>query len=133
MIEWSKLAINSLQDLKLKLPDNHLDIEDGDKPTMADTVGSLIDKLAIVNIKMFWNQEILYEIRRMTPDQFVAKYGNDLERVHKIIKVACDMNVLRSQLIDEINMRMADMVQVLGGTQNDIETLRLVAPSHKSY
>ena len=132
MFDWINLKIDNIEDLK-KLPDDRLCIEDGDKPSMADTIGSLIDKLSIVNLKMFWNQEILYEIRRMTSDDFIKKYGDDLQKVHKILKICCDMNVLRSQLIDEINSRIFDIMITLGGSQQDIENLRLVAPSHKSY
>jgi hypothetical protein len=100
---------------------------------MADTIGSLVDKLSIVNLKMWWNQELLYEIRRMTVDEFKAKYGGDLGRVHQILKVCCDMNVLRNQLIDEVDERLARMAKVMGLSKEDLASLRLVAPSHKSY
>ena len=32
---------------------------------MADTLGNVIDKLVTVDMKMWDNQELLYEIRRM--------------------------------------------------------------------
>jgi hypothetical protein len=133
MIQWGKLQITSLGDLKKVLPDDYLEIEEGDYPAMADTVGSLVDKLSIVNLKMWWNQEGLYEIRRMDEGEFVAKYGEDLAQVHKIIKICCDMNVLRSQLIDEIDDRLAKIAETMGLSPEDIRSLRLVAPSHKSY
>ena len=133
MIKWDDVEINSKADLDALLDGNYLEIEEGDHPTMADTIGSLVDKLSIVNLKMWWNQEILYEIRRMTPEEFAAKYGDDLERVHHILKVCCDMNVLRNQLIDEVDERMVRVAKVLGISKEDLETLRLVAPSHKSY
>lgn len=133
MIKWDNVEINSKADLDALLDGNYLEIEEGDHPAMADTIGSLVDKLSIVNLKMWWNQEILYEIRRMTPEEFAVKYGDDLERVHHILKVCCDMNVLRNQLIDEIDERMVRVAKVLGISKEDLETLRLVAPSHKSY
>ena len=133
MIDWANLNINSLADLKKQLPDDPLKVEDGDYPDMADTVGSLVDKLAIVNLKMWNNQEILYEIRRMTPEEFEEKYEDDIKKVYQTIKICCDMNVLRNQLIDEVNDRFGSMVLALGGTQKDIDSLRLRAPSHKSY
>ena len=37
---------------------------------MADTLGSIIDKLCTADLKMWNNQEILYKIRRMTFDEF---------------------------------------------------------------
>jgi len=133
MIDWTQIKAGSLADLKNQLPDGYLEIEEGDRPIMADTVGSLIDKVTVVNLKMWHNQEILYEIRRMDEEEFVEKYGNDLKQVHRTIKICCDMNVLRNQLIDEINSRLAKLVETLGGTHEDIESLRLLAPSHKSY
>ena len=41
---------------------------------MADTLGGLVDKLITVDMKMWNNQEILYEIRRMTFDEYKEKY-----------------------------------------------------------
>jgi hypothetical protein len=133
MIQWDKLQITSLEDLKNKLPEGYLEIEEGDHPAMADTVGSLMDKLSIVNLKMWWNQEVLYEIRRMNEAQFTAKYGENPIQLQKIIKICCDMNVLRNQLIDEIDGRLAKIAKALGLSKEDIAALRLVAPSHKSY
>lgn len=133
MIKWDEIEINSKAELDALLDDNYLEIDEGDHPAMADTIGSLVDKLSIVNLKMWWNQEILYEIRRMTPKEFVAKYGGDMERVHHILKVCCDMNVLRNQLIDEVDERLVRVAKVLGASKEDLATLRLVAPSHKSY
>ena len=37
---------------------------------MADTLGNVIDKLVTVDMKMWDNQELLYEIRRMTFDEY---------------------------------------------------------------
>ena len=133
MVRWDQLQIKSLEDLKDALPGNYLEIEEGDRPSMADTVGSLMDKLSIVNLKMWWNQEILYEIRRMSQEQFVEKYEADLGEIHRILKICCDMNVLRSQLIDEIDGRLAEIAKTMGLSKEDVTKLRLVAPSHKSY
>ena len=41
---------------------------------MADTFGGLIDKLITIDMKMWNNQELLYEIRRMTFDEYKQKY-----------------------------------------------------------
>ena len=43
---------------------------------MADTLGSLIDKLTTVDLKMWNNQELIYDIRRMTLQEitFVGTY-----------------------------------------------------------
>ena len=45
---------------------------------MADTLGALVDKLCTVDLKMWDNQEILYEIRRMDFNDFKERYwAND--------------------------------------------------------
>ena len=41
---------------------------------MSDTFGSLIDKLFTVDMKMWNNQEFLYEIRKMSFDEYKQKY-----------------------------------------------------------
>lgn len=100
---------------------------------MADTPGSLMDKLSIVNIKMWWNQEVLYKMRRMSKEEFVAEYCDDILEVHRIVGICCDMNMLRTQLVDEINDRLTELGKAAGLTQAALEKLRLVAPSHKTY
>ena len=49
---------------------------------MADTLGNVIDKLVTVDMKMWDNQELLYDIRRMSFDEYKEKYFKD-ERVLK--------------------------------------------------
>ena len=132
MIDWHNIEIKSFNDLR-NLPDGYLEILEEDKPAMADTIGSLIDKLGIVNLKMFWNQEVLYEMRRMTRDEFASKYGQELEVVHDILKRCCDMNVLRSQLIEEIDNRLIEVGEKAGLSEEDIYELRLSARPHKTY
>jgi hypothetical protein len=100
---------------------------------MADTPGSLMDKLSIVNLKMWWNQEILYKIRRMTKEEFADEYSDDIDEVRRIVGICCDMNVLRTQLVDEINDRLAMIGEAAGISQAMLNKLRLVAPSHKTY
>lgn len=43
-----------------------------------DSLGSIIDKLITVDMKMWNNQELLYEIRRMSFEDFEKKYFNDI-------------------------------------------------------
>jgi hypothetical protein len=131
-MDWHKFDIRSRDDLG-NLPDDYLEISEDDRPTMADTIGSLADKLTIVNLKMWWNQEVLYEMRRLTEEEFRNKYEGDIDKIREIIKRCCDMNVLRSQLIDEIDERIARLAAAAGVSPEDISKLRLLAPSHKSY
>jgi hypothetical protein len=67
-----------------------------------ETPGSLIDKLITVDLKMWNNQEALYEIRRMSYDEFYQKYNGN-EELYGILKKACDLNVQRNSLIYELD------------------------------
>ena len=94
-----------------------------------DTLGGLIDKLCTVDLKMWHNQELLYEIRRMTFDEFEAKYGGSVDGRRALfasIAKACDLNVQRNALIDEIDERVC----ALTGASDDG---RNVQRKHKTY
>lgn len=70
---------------------------------MSDTLGGLIDKLITADMKMWNNQDVLYEIRRMSFDEFKQKYWNQesgAEKLWEILKKACDLNIQRNQIID---------------------------------
>ena len=77
--------------------------------TMSDTLGSLIDKLCTVDLKMWNNQELLYNIRRMDLGEFIMKYYDlvNLRELYKILTKACDLNVQRNQLIAKDIGRLA--------------------------
>lgn len=94
-------------------------------PADMDTLGSLIDKLTIVNLKMWHNQEALYAVRRMTPDEFVQRYANDLPDLHATVARCCDLNVQRSRLMDAIDKLHADTV----AGRSEAVTM----PQHKTY
>ena len=73
---------------------------------MSDTLGGLVDKLGIVNLKMWNNQELLYDLRRMSFDEFMLKYFNDQNQAKELfecLKKCCDLNVQRNDLIDELD------------------------------
>ena len=81
---------------------------------MADTIGSLIDKLFTADMKMWNNQEVLYEIRRMSLDEFRKKYfttDDGCEDLFECLKRCCDLNVQRNQLIDEIDQRVVNLIE----------------------
>ena len=74
---------------------------------MADTLGNVIDKLVTVDMKMWDNQELLYDIRRMSFDEYKEKYFNNEEGANLLwetLKKACDLNVQRNQLINEVKI-----------------------------
>lgn len=100
-----------------------------------DTLGSLVDKLCTVDLKMWNNQELLYEIRRMNFEQFKAKYGQSeegLQALWETLKRACDLNVQRNVLIDEIDERVIGLVaQARAGEA--LDDGRNVQRKHKTY
>jgi len=82
---------------------------------MADTVGQLIDKLFTVDTKMWNAQEDIYQIRRMSFDEFKKAYSGDdekLRKLHTTLKKACDLNVQRNDLITEIDRELLKLIAV---------------------
>jgi len=102
---------------------------------MADTLGGLIDKLFTADMKMWNNQEVLYEIRRMTFDEFKERYWKDekgAENLWAVLKKVCDLNVQRSQLIDEIDEKVIEIIgDALSG--EDLDAGKHIQRKHKTY
>ena len=97
---------------------------------MPDTLGSLIDKLITVDMKMWHNQEFLYEVRKMPFEKFKEKFcATEVTQrsLYESIKKCCDLNYQRSQLIDEID---DTVVKALKG---EIAIDDLVQLKHKTY
>ncbi len=102
---------------------------------MADTLGGLVDKLITVDMKMWNNQELLYEIRRMTFEEYKQKYFSDeagAELLWDGLKKACDLNVQRNQLIDEIDEKIAEMVSSATAGE-DLDSGKYIQRKHKTY
>lgn len=102
---------------------------------MADTFGGLIDKLITVDMKMWTNQELLYEIRRMTFDEYKQKYFSNEDGAMLLwdcLKKACDLNVQRNQLIDELDQKVVEMVQA-GVSGSDLDAGKFIQRKHKTY
>lgn len=102
---------------------------------VADTLGSLIDKLATTNQKMFVNQELLYEIRRMSFDEYKARYfadENGAKLLWETLKKACDLNVQRSALVSEVDTKIIEMIRAaLAG--KDLDDGAFLQRPHKTY
>lgn len=99
---------------------------------MSDTLGSLIDKLCTVDLKMWNAQEGLYAIRHMTFEEFKegCKDDDHLLVLFQLFKKACDLNYQRSQLIDEIDSLLVKIVEeACGGGCLD----KYVQLKHKTY
>jgi hypothetical protein len=102
---------------------------------MADTLGSLVDKLTTIDLKMWNNQELLYEIRRMTFEEYKAKYFNDENGAQKLwecLKRACDLNIQRNQLIDEVDEKIVGIIQDAISGQ-DLDSGKHIQRKHKTY
>ena len=81
---------------------------------MADTLGGIVDKLITVDMKMWNNQEILYKIRRMTFEEFKDTYFSSesgASELFECLKKACDLNVQRNALIDEIDVKIVNLIE----------------------
>ena len=102
---------------------------------MADTLGSLVDKLTTIDLKMWNNQEMLYEIRRMTFGEYKAKYFDTEEGAQKLwecLKKACDLNVQRNQLIDEVDEKVVEIIKdAVSGS--DLDSGKFIQRKHKTY
>ena len=100
-----------------------------------DTFGGLIDKLLTADLKMWNNQEILYEIRHMSFDEYKTKYfANEegAELMWKTLKKATDLNVQRNQLIDEIDTYLITLLKdAVAG--KELDNGKNIQRSHKTY
>jgi hypothetical protein len=102
---------------------------------MADTLGNIVDKLVTVDMKMWDNQELLYEIRRMSFDEYKDKYFNSEEgamKLWEVLKKACDLNVQRNQLINEVDEKIIEIINAkLSG--EELDNGKFLQRSHKTY
>jgi len=73
---------------------------------MPNKVGNLIDKLITTDMSMWTAQEWLYYVRKLSLEEFKAHYFADEAAVAlfwRRFKQACDLNLLRNQLIDDVD------------------------------
>lgn len=102
---------------------------------MADTLGSMIDKICTINQKMFMAQEELYVIRRMTFDEFKEAYGSSdegLEKLYNCFKKSCDLNVQRQNLISEFDEKAIEIMKS-AANGDDLDDGKFVQRQHKTY
>jgi len=96
-----------------------------------DTLGGLIDKLYTADMKMWNNQEFLYDIRRMSFDDFYGEYLDTKEgqqKLYDVLHKLCDLNLQRSDLIDEIDQRIVEMIG-----RPELDNGRYIQRKHKTY
>tara|TARA_Y100000592_G_C5357740_1_gene262062 strand:+ start:82 stop:390 length:309 start_codon:yes stop_codon:yes gene_type:complete len=102
---------------------------------MSDTLGGLVDKLITIDMKMWNNQELLYEIRRMSFEEYKQKYFSNEEGANILwngLKKACDLNVQRNQLIDEIDEKIVEMI-LYENTGKSLDSGKFIQRKHKTY
>lgn len=101
---------------------------------MADTFGGLIDKLITVDMKMWNNQEFLYEVRRVPFEEFQEKYTESEDKQKALfdsIKKCCDLNYQRNQLIDEIDELLASLL--VDTVTGELDYAKIIQRKHKTY
>lgn len=102
---------------------------------MADTLGSTIDKLVTIDMKMWDNQELLYEIRKMDFETYKEKFfksEDGANNLWQILKKACDLNVQRNQLINEIDLKIIELIDAKVGGEN-LDNGKFIQRAHKTY
>ena len=101
---------------------------------MSDTIGSLIDKLATINQKMFMAQEELYVVRKMSLDEFKITYGNEegLQKLYNAFKKSMDLNVQRQAMILEVDKKIAEIVSA-SVKGEDLNNGKFIQDQHKTY
>lgn len=102
---------------------------------MSDTLGGLIDKLFTIDTKMWVNQDLIYEIRRMSFEEYKEKYFTNEEGAKELwdcLKKACDLNVQRNQLIDEIDEKIIEIVKV-SQSGEELDNGKFIQRKHKTY
>lgn len=98
-----------------------------------DTVGSLVDKLTTVDLKMFNTQEKLYDIRRNTFEDFKRKYQTDegMKDLYDYFVKVSDLNLQRNNYIDEIDQKIIDMITA-GVKGKALEDSGFIQRKHKT-
>lgn len=80
-----------------------------------DTLGSLVDKLITVDMKMWYAQEKLYLITKISYEEFLDEFNledtDGAKDLYELLRKAIDLNLQRNNLIDEIDKAIAFMVE----------------------
>lgn len=101
---------------------------------MSDTIGSLIDKLATVNQKMFIAQEELYIVRKMSFEEFKVAYGTEegMKKLFVAFQKSMDLNVQRQAMILEVDKKVAEVVSA-AVKGDDLDNGTFIQNQHKTY
>lgn len=103
----AEITGETLLDELAKIKKTPLDLFEENDPNKSDTIGELASKLSCSTVQMWNNQNILYQIRFMSIEEFRKTYDKD--ELHAIIKRACDLNVQRAAIVDAIDAKLLTM------------------------
>ncbi len=98
-----------------------------------ETLGSIIDRLFTVDTKMWNAQDLIYEIRRMTFEEYKEKYFTSEDGAKALwdcLKKACDLNLQRNELIDAVDQKIVEIVKA---SQNGEDLDIFVQKKNKTY
>lgn len=101
---------------------------------MSDTLGSLVDKLNTIDMKLWYRQDFVYKIRKMSWEEFKNKCldENFLHEFYESLQHATDLNLQRNALIQEIDETLVLTIEkaLRGESLDDGKTIQR---SHKTY
>jgi hypothetical protein len=82
---------------------------------MAETLGSAIDKLATINNKLFLQQELIYEIKRMSFDLFCLAFDAaptvKSKMLYDGLQKLSDLNIQRTALVNEVDAKIIQLIK----------------------
>ena len=102
---------------------------------MADSIGSLIDKLATCNQKMFMAQEDLYIIRKMSFKEFKKQFGSTdkkLKILYDYFHKATNLNIQRQSQILEVDKKIVELI-LAAIRGEDLDNGVFIQDQHKTY
>lgn len=102
---------------------------------MADTLGGVIDKLITIDTKLWLAQDQIYAVRKMTFEEYKEaffKTEDGAEKLWGYIKAGTDLNLQRSQLVDEIDEKIIEMIDAKMSGEN-LDEGKFVQRKHKTY
>lgn len=100
-----------------------------------DTVGSIFDKLATINQKMFLNQDLIYKIRRMSFEEYKKEFFETEDgamQLWTLLKKSTDLNVQRQALIQETDEKLVELIKAVVNGE-DINNGKFIQDQHKTY
>lgn len=72
---------------------------------MSDTLGGLVDKLCIVNMKLWHAQDAVYKYAQENRDAFASRPSDE---VQDVLRKVADLNLQRNRLMTEIDRCFAE-------------------------